>query len=230
MISIIILNWNTLDYLKRCIEAIKRNTKEKYELIIVDNGSKEKGTKRYIDSIADKLIFNPKNLGISVGYNQGASIASGKYLIFMNSDTEVEKDWLTNMLSTLSKNKNIGAVGPIGNPKYREANGIIWSYQQYEGQYSEDTRVNFLSGYCILVKREAYEKVGGFDEIFDKGLFEDNLFCRKLINKGYELWVCSSSIVWHMAPSQSFIANKINYDKLYVKNEKIFEEAINGEH
>jgi GT2 family glycosyltransferase len=207
--SIIILNWNTLSYLKKCVESIKNYTKD-YELIMIDNNSSEDGTKSYIIKEADKCLFNLTNLGFSKGNNQGAKMATGEYLCFMNSDIVVGKGWLRELHKTLRMNEG-GAVGPLGNPRFGEINGVQIAYNQYKGQYKEDVCVDSLVGFCILMKKNLFEEIDGWDEDFTIGNYEDNMLCEKIKNKGYRLYISYKSNVSHDKPSQTFIANNIDY-------------------
>jgi len=217
-VSIIIPNWNTLDYLKKCVESIKKYTKD-YELIILDNGSKEKGTKQYINSVADKWIFSPKNMGFSKGNNMAASIAGGEFFCFLNSDTEVGENWLKDLLILFEK-KNCGAVGPLANPTPTNI-----YYPQHKGQYSEDTRVPVLVGVCLLIKKGLFEKIGGWEESFKNG-YEDNYLSELIKKEGKDLWISVNSKVYHKEPSQTFKANNLNYLKTLEYNKNIFEEKM----
>ena len=173
--SIIVVNYKTLDFLKKCIESVKKHTRN-YELIIVDNGSNNLSTDEFIKANADQYIFNSLNVGFAKANNEGARIAEEELLCFLNSDTEVTKGWLSSMIKTMEKNPKCVAVGPLGNPKHKVLDGIMYSLQQYKGQYKEDTQVGFLSGFCLLIKSEIFERFE-FDEDFELGLFEDNLLC-----------------------------------------------------
>jgi len=218
--SIIILNWNTLSYLKKCIESIKKYTKD-YELIIIDNNSSEDGTKSYIINEANKCLFNLTNLGFSKGNNQGAKMATGEYLCFMNSDVIVGPNWLEEMLETFNHH-NCGAVGTLGNPRFGEINGTQISYNQYKGQYKEDVYVDSLVGFCILIKKSLFKEIGGWDEDFTIGNYEDNMLCEKVKNKGYKLYISHKSNVSHDKPSQTFIANNIDYLGILNNNRDFF--------
>lgn len=218
--SIIILNWNTLRFLKACVASIKGNTKD-YELIIVDNGSKEKGTQEYIKSVADKVIFNPYNFGYAKGNNQGAKLANGELICFLNSDALVTLNWLEEMKKTMENNPKCAVVGSLGNTKTRDIDGMSWHYQQYLRQYKEDTRVGFLSGYCMLIKKDIFEKIGGWDEEFRVGCFEDNFLCEQIKKLGYELWISARAYVKHFG-SASFKINNLDYEDIVFENKEIF--------
>lgn len=224
-VSIILLNWNTLSYLKECIKSVKEFTPDA-EIIIIDNGSTEKGTKEYIEEVADKYIFNNKNLGFSHGNNQGAELAFGDYLVFMNSDIVVGKYWLSEMLKTFSKHKNCGAVGTLSNPIAGFVNKTLVNFQQYKGQYSIDTQVSNLMGFCLLMKREVFNQIK-FNESFELGCYEDNLLCYELTKKNYTLWISVKADVTHANPGSSFEANNLDYWAILEKNKEIYDKCVN---
>lgn len=221
--SIVILNYNTLSLLKNCIESINKFTKD-YELIIIDNGSNDKFTDKFIKENADQYILNNFNYGFAKGNNQGARMAQGKYICFLNSDTIVTKGWLDKMIKTMEKNENCAVVGPLGNTRFRNFNNKVIEYQQYERQYKKDTQVRFLSGYCMLINAELFRTIW-FDEDFETGLFEDNLLCEKVKKLGYSLFISAKSLVIHIG-SCAFNNNFIDYLSLYNKNKQLFERKL----
>lgn len=226
--SIILLNWNTLEFLKKCVESIKKFTND-MEIVIVDNGSTEEGTKKYIESVADKFIFNETNLGFSKGNNRGAKIADGKLFCFMNSDCVVGANWLEELKKVLFEHKKCGAVGPLGNPKSAKVNNIEYQFNQHIGQFSEDTRISTLVGFCILMKKKTFDKIGGWNEDFELGMFEDNYLNFQLEGEGYERWIAVKSDVKHLNPGRSFEANNLTYEEYLNKNRiKLDKKMENG--
>jgi GT2 family glycosyltransferase len=222
-VSIVILNWNTLKYLKKCVKSIKKYTKD-VEIIIVDNGSTEKGTEKYIKSVTGNYLIFDKNYGFSIGNNKASEIAKGEYLCFMNSDVTVGKGWLDEMLKTFESDKYCGAVGPLGNPETNIINGRQFSFTQYKGQYYSDTKVDCLIGFCLLIKNKVFKKIGGFDEELFNG-FEDNLLSIKLRKLGYNLLVSSKSDVTHIAGA-AHTANKVDYLESLKRNQIIFRRKV----
>jgi GT2 family glycosyltransferase len=77
--------------------------------------------------------------------------------------------------------------------------------------------------FCMLMKRDVFNQIK-FKEIFDKGCYEDNLFCKELTEKGYSLWISVEADVTHAKPGRSFEANNINYLEIINKNERIYEQ------
>ena len=100
---------------------------------------------------------------------------------------------------------------------------MVWNFEQYKGQYTEDTHVNHISAFCLLIKRDVFDSVGGWDEDFGLGNFEDTYLNYCLKKKGYELWISSDADVTHATPRRTWIKNKVDYDSLFKKNELIFK-------
>ena len=95
LVSIIILNYNGNEFLENCIESIFRETKQKFELIIVDNNSPDKSGEKFSKKYEScKFILNKNNVGVSEGLNIGIRNANGHYIILLNNDLIVAKNWL----------------------------------------------------------------------------------------------------------------------------------------
>ncbi len=106
-LSVIILNYNTKDLTLKCVESVIKNTKNlDYEIILVDNGSLENFPK----SSDYRLVTNKTNLGFAGGNNSARKFAKGEYVLFLNSDTEVEKNTLQDTVSYMDGRKDIGAL------------------------------------------------------------------------------------------------------------------------
>ena len=234
--SIIVLSYNTLHYTRKTIESIILHTNEQYEIIIVDNASTD-GSVKYLNFIQSrydniKAVFNNKNIGFSAANNQAAKYARGKYLMILNSDVIVPRGWLSNLINSLNSDIKIGAVGTLSNS--------ISGRQQIDITYSnEDEYIEFaktimkknkgkvlprrrLAGFAILIEKKLYDEIGGFDESYKLGNFEDDDFSLKITNKKYLLMVDESLIIHHYG-SQSFKLNNIDYSKSLNQNERIFK-------
>jgi GT2 family glycosyltransferase len=188
MVSIIIPVFNKWKYTYNCLKSLKENISGvSFEIVIVDDGSTDE-TKKMIEKVKNVVyIKNKKNIGFVGSCNAGAKKAKGEYLVFLNNDTFVKKNWLNALLETFQKNKNIGLVGskliyPDG--KLQEAGGIVWknnnvwNYGRYQNpndpefNYLKD--VDYCSGASIILRKDTFEKLGGFDVIFSPGYCEDS--------------------------------------------------------
>ncbi len=235
--SIIVLTYNGLEYTRQFLESIKKNTKVKYELILVDNCSSD-GTVEFLkkfvkDKPGTKLILNEKNLGFPKGVNQGLKIASGKYIVIANNDIVVTKGWLERMIAAAEQEEKIGLVGPISNAvsgmqidkdavypdieKMHEYAGR--AAKKNKGQILQFPRVAFL---CTLIKREVIEKIGGLDERFSPGNYEDDDFCLRAQLAGFKTVIAKDVFIHHYG-SKSFTADGVDkYKERLEINQKIF--------
>jgi GT2 family glycosyltransferase len=231
-ISIIVITFNNLDYTKLCLESIKKNTEyPNYEVVIVDNASTD-GTVEFIDgyySLHQNILFikNKKNLGFAAANNQGAGVATGEYLIFLNNDTIVTPGWMFRLYRHIIKNPSAGMVGPVTNAIGNEA--------KIEVDYSELSDINtfaalrtpkydgvsfniqVLALYCCLISRELYMRVGGLDERYRIGMFEDDDLSLKIELEGLNL-ICAEDVFIHHFHGISF---KKHSDE---ENQRIFHE------
>lgn len=222
VVSIIMLTYNAIEYTKKCVKSILRFTKYPYEIIFVDNASTD-GSLQYLRELVDqnenfRLIENKTNKGFAGGNNQGVAVAEGKYVMLLNNDVLVSEDWLTRLVTSLEKHDKIGIVGPVTNH--------ISGRQSYTGQYEGDDYLQFekfirkenkgkltprrrLAGFAMLMRKNVFEDVNGFDETFGVGNFEDDDLSLKVRSKGFALMVDESVFIHHYG-SQTFKANKID--------------------
>lgn len=217
--SIIILNWNSNKLLDRCLDLINKNTKSSFEIIIIDNGSKEKQEfKQIIEKFKiEKVIQNDSNLGFSKGVNQGIKLANGNNICLMNVDAEPQENWLESMYETLIDNPNAGVIGPLGNE--------IESEYQKEEMVSKDCKVMNVHFYCVLIFKEVIEKIGLLDTRFGLGGYEDNDFCIRAGLAGYECIISANSLVKHKA-HQVFRLNNLDNVEIEHKNQELLKGKL----
>jgi GT2 family glycosyltransferase len=214
--SIIIPSYNGLELLKECIEAIRKYTPEKYEIIVVDNGSEDRTTK-YCLREKIRLISLPKNKGFPAACNLGLKVATGDALLLLNNDVIVTHNWLSNMLSCLYSSDRIGIVGPYTNyasGRQLKDSGYTDLSQFHEIAAEANKRnpelwvpLNRLVGLCFLFKRELMNKIGLLDEQFTPGHYEDDDYCYRARLAGFEL-VLAGDVIVHHHGSTSF--NKVD--------------------
>ena len=217
-VSIVIPHWNNVDVLSECLESILNTDFENFETIVVDNASTDNSVASVRSNYPNvKLIENDKNYGYAGGCNIGAEAASGDFLIFLNNDTVQEKDWISNLIKTINSDDKIAAVQPKilnyydrnvfdyagGSGGHMDiycfpfARGRIFSFQENdEGQYNNKEKCFWSSGTCFMVRRELFQKSGGFDESFFAHMEEIDL-CWRLYAMGFEVWVEPDSVVYH---------------------------------
>lgn len=226
MTSIIILSYNTIDYLQMCIESIRGFTEEgSYELIVVDNASTD-GSSQWIAQQPDiRAIFNTENKGFPGGCNQGLAIAKGDDLLLLNSDVIVTPRWLEQLKKALYSSKDVGAVSCVTN-KCSNGQQIEMPYKEFDINQMLDfaekhnhsnpqlwTMHFTLVGFCYLFKREIYDAIGGLDEAFFPGNYEDDDYSFRINLLGYKTLLCRDTFIHHFG-SSSFIKKRTPEEEL----------------
>jgi GT2 family glycosyltransferase/tetratricopeptide (TPR) repeat protein len=237
VISIIIPTFNNLAYTQQCLESVEAFTPEEHEVIFVDNGSTD-GTWQWVrmemfKHPEYKLIKNDKNLGFPVAANQGAELATGDYLCFLNNDTVVSKEWLTGLLECIRSAPDIGIVGPRTNyisgwQQVQDATGYdtLFKYQLYAENFRKAYKGLWWPHWrivpiCGLISRKVFDLVGRFDERFSPGNYEDDDLCLRLCLAGYRNIVCSDVFIHHHG---SITCKGMDFGNLLEVNRKKFEE------
>jgi O-antigen biosynthesis protein len=208
-VSIVIPVYNKWQYTIQCLRSLYENTTGNYEVIIVDDASTDE-TEGKLSKVRNiRLVRNEENTGFIDSCNRGAALSKGDHILFLNNDTIVNNDWLPPLLETI-REEGVGAVGsklvyPDGT--LQEAGGIIWSdgsgwnYGRNDNadkpEYNYVREVDYCSGACLLLKRELFEKAGGFDIKFKPAYYEDTDLCFSLRNNGYKILYQPKSVVTH---------------------------------
>jgi GT2 family glycosyltransferase/Flp pilus assembly protein TadD len=211
--SIIVPVWNKAELTRQCLQALAATTHGiEYEVIIVDNGSTDETPALLAGLGGDvRVIRNQQNLGFARACNQGAKVAKGRYLVFLNNDTIPQPGWLEAMVREVEEHADVAVVGS----KLLYADGTIqhagvafsrtWltPYHLYRGYPADAPAVNrrrefqAVTAACMLVRREVFEEVGGFDEGYRNG-FEDVDVCLKVRGRGRKIVYQPQSVLYHL--------------------------------
>ena len=228
-LSVIIVNWNTRNLLKKCLESIKAHTKKiSLEIIVVDNASTD-GSADMVKSNFPEVILikNKKNLGYGRASNQGLARARGKYVLFLNSDIDVNPNCLDEMFSFMESKVEVGASAckltyPDGSlqhscrqfpsfkvfflmllglravfPKMR----IFREYLMLDWDHADLREVDQIMGSFMFVRKDVLDQVGGFDERFWM-YFEEVDLCLRIKKAGWKIvHYPKASAVHHMSKS-----------------------------
>ena len=236
MTSIIILNYNTCWITAQCIKSIRAYTND-YEIIVVDNGSVD-GSVEWFKSQSDiRLICNKENLGFPKGCNQGMEIAKGSEILLLNSDTVVTSRWLDQMRHALYSNDYIGAVSCVTSScsNGQKLSNLPYDVNTLEGLQEFADEYNHLNpkkwllrtmlvGFCFLFKSFLYNKIGGLDERFSPGNYEDDDYSIRILKAGYKLLLCQDTFIHHYG-RVSFILSSSQEE--LKKRAKIFNDLLN---
>ena len=235
-VSIVILVKDALYYFKKCIKTLKRYT-DNYELIIVDNGSKQK-TKNFLKKIKDidlTIIRNKENKGVPYGWDQAIKIAKYDYICFLNSDTLLTPNWLGKLMRGFKYQENVGIVGPstcktptlksfqvLNNLTRKETNQR--SINRITGGLREHYEKTAVVGFCFVIKKEVFDNVGVFDwKRYGLGSYEDIDLLWRVYKLGYiSIWSMASYV--HHFGNKTFKEIKLDPKEIRKKNKLIFEK------
>ncbi len=215
-LSVVILNYNVRYFLELCIKSVQAAIATlDAEIIVVDNNSEDESCEMIKTLFPEViLIENNENFGFSKGNNIGVSRAKGEYLCILNPDTVVAEDTFTSLLNFASNKEKLGVVGcklingagdflpeskrniPYVNAAFKKLFGNSKAYYANHLNENESGKVDILVGAFMLIKREVFNKVGGFDEdYFMYG--EDIDLSYKVLKSGYKNYYVGSTTVLH---------------------------------
>ncbi len=223
--SIIIVNYNTRQLTLDCLDSVyASNTSYSYEVIVVDNASRDDSVQAIREAYPQvHLIANQNNTGFAVANNQGMEVAKGRYILLLNSDTVVQPDTLHTMIYFMDRHPEIGASGckvilpdgsldkackrgfPTPSASFYYAFGISRlfpdrpKFNQYQlGHLSPDDEypVDCLVGAFMLVRRETIDQVGGLDETFFM-YGEDIDWCYRIKEAGWGIFYYPRTYIVH---------------------------------
>ncbi len=233
-ISIVIVSYNAKEYLKNCLDSIRKNIPETtYELIVVDNASTD-GVREWLEEQQDvKLIKNSENKGFGYACNQGAEAATkGNDIYLLNNDTWVPKNAIWALQMGLYEKAEVGMTGSMTN---YAGNGQLEApdiaTEDVAKEYAARLNVPslhpyeykiMLGGFSLLIKRKVWNQTKGFDPAYGRGYFEDDDFGMRVLKMGYKIVLCHNSFIVHYG-SVSFRKEEDTIS-LMVKNEKLFEK------
>ncbi|HEX7276096.1 MAG TPA: glycosyltransferase [Acidimicrobiales bacterium] len=198
-VSVVILGYRHARLLHRGLAALARHrTRVDYETVVVLNGADDQVCSVVDDGVRGAVVVRSSvNLGFGGGCNRGVRASRGEYVVLLNDDTEVEDGWLDALVDTADRHPEAGAVGsrvrdPYG--KLQEAGGILWKDGSiwHVGRLVSDTtsryrhlrRVDYCSACSLLIRRSTWDAVGGFDEAFFPGYYEDLDLCLNIAALG----------------------------------------------
>lgn len=234
-LSIVILNWNGREFLKRFLPSVVKYSSDlRAEVIVVDNGSEDDSrdvVKNEFPSI--RCISLDHNYGFAEGYNKALSQLSSDYYLLLNSDVEVTESWLEPLINCMESNPLAGACHPkilqldqpdkfeyagasggfIDHFGYPFCRGRIMNIQEVDtGQYDDPISVFWASGAAMMVRASVWRKLEGFDKDFYAHMEEIDL-CWRMKNLGYKVMSCPSSKVYHLGGGSLAYGNP---EKIYL--------------
>lgn len=220
-ISVIVTNLNGIDLLKKNLEQVIKMSPEAQEIIVADDYSSDKSVE-YLKELQKKysklkIIANKKNLGFGKNSNKAISKSQGDYVVMLNSDVYPHKDYIKNSLIHFS-DPNVLGVG-FAEEGHENWARIFWKngYLQHEpGKDVKKTHITaWLSGGSSIVKKNIFEKLGGFDKVYEPFYCED-------LDLGLRAWKSGYTLLWepkcvvehrHESTISKFSKSLLNYVK-----------------
>lgn len=215
LVYIILVNYNGYKDTIECVNSLKKISYKNYKIVVVDNASSDNSVEILMEELSNCMIIeSKKNIGFAGGNNLGIKYAlnhNADYIMLLNNDTIVESQFLNDMINSFNVNNKIGIVGC--KIMYYPEKNIIWYGGGYidwfkfigahygmrqidKGQCNNKKEIDFVTGCCMLVKREVFEKVDLLSEDYFM-YFEDVDFCVKVKNAGFMIWYNPEAVIYH---------------------------------
>jgi GT2 family glycosyltransferase len=218
LVSVIVLNYNGLAFLTRCIETLKATQYEPLEIIVIDNASKDGSLEQVRQHFPEiTTIAFDTNWGYAGAYNRAVPSANGEFVVFLNFDVEVDPDWLTQSMKLFENDARLAACQPklraLQDRKrfeYAGASGgfldrygypftrgrVFDTLEMDTGQYDDARECFWATGAALIVRKSAFQEVDGLDEIFFLHMEEID-FCWRLHLEGWKVCVAPQGVVYH---------------------------------
>jgi GT2 family glycosyltransferase len=232
-VAVVVLGYNSLDYLKKFLPTILKTKYEDFTLVYVDNGSSDNSVAYVTEHFPEAEIFRIyENNGFASGYQESLCYIKASYYVLVNSDVAVTENWLGILMKEIEKDPKVGACQPkmLHEPKpelfdyaggsggfidlfcYPFCRGRLFDHcEPDEKQYDDVCEIFWASGACMLVRSELYHKVGGLDEMFYAHMEEIDL-CWRIKNAGFKILVVPKSVVYHVGGS---VISYGSYSKIF---------------
>lgn len=215
LVSVIIVNWNSREDLKECLESfLKRVKYPNYEIILVDNASKDDSVsfvKKNFPKV--KIVQSGSNLGFAGGNNLGFEKSKGKYVLFLNNDTVISEDFLSPLVAFMERREDVGIIQPRilfhrpGLPLHHKVNsvgsfllksGFLYhlDYGKTDKDKSSSYEVFSAYGACFLARKNVIDKVGLFDPIYF-AYFEETDLCHRVWLSGLKVMALTDVVIYH---------------------------------
>jgi len=234
LVSIIVPVFNKLEYTNNCLRAIAAHTRDvPHEVIVVDNASSDDTQRALSRREGIRYRRNGENLGFAKASNQGAAMATGRFLLFLNNDTEPHPGWAAAMVAEMERDPAVAIVGskllyPDGTIQHA---GVGFAYAMWQPimpmhvssrqpaeSVTQRRELNAVTAACMLVRPEVFLAAGGFDEGYVNG-YEDVDFCLEVRARGGKIVFTPASVVTHheSVTEGRFDASAANTERLMAR-------------
>jgi GT2 family glycosyltransferase len=192
-VDVVIPVYNAPELTRKCIDSLYRHVEHRIGSVLVHDNASDEPTARMLDALSHPRLdvyHAPANTGFGSGVNQGIARASSDLVLVLNSDVEAQDDFVTPLIEALHSEPHMIAVTPSGSElsgydlgRYVQRSGCVVSYS--------------LLGYAFLMRRSLFREIGGFDEQFGLGYFEDVDLARRLVGEDNWFGIHTGSALLH---------------------------------
>ena len=239
LVSILMVTYNCREFLRPCLDSIYRNTAyPNYELVVVDNNSSDGGQ----DILREYAALDPRiqlallaeNRGFAGGNNEAARHANGEYLLLLNPDTIVTSGWMHRLLRVFQNRSDAGIAAPVTNFSGNETK-IDFEYADVPTmeefarsiaarQAGASSEIAVAPLLCGLIPRRVWLLLGGLDEDFRVGMFEDDDFSLRVRQAGFKILVAEDCFIHHFGNGSFAKLPCAESLRIFEENRRIFEE------
>jgi GT2 family glycosyltransferase/glycosyltransferase involved in cell wall biosynthesis len=249
LVSVVIVTYNNQALTERCLASLADPEKHgeyglPLEVIVIDNSSGDGSAQMLSQWVSQaslpgsplrhrRLLLNAENRGFGPAVNQGLALAKGEYLVILNNDTIVTAGWARGLIRHLQRNAELGMVGPVTNNIGNESmiplpRGSVdltcFMARRYNLDHGmEAYPLRIAAFFCVMLPREVYESIGGLDEQFVPGFFEDDDYCLRLGQAGYRIACAEDVFVYHELSASFDQLALAKRAAIFERNKALFE-------
>ena len=219
LVSIVIVSWNALETVKKCLPSVAQSSYENFEILFADNASTDGSAEWIAEHFPSvRIVRHPENWAFCRGNNEAVRKARGTYVVLLNNDVEVTPDWLDPLVEHMELNPHVGAVQPKllsyqDRTRFEYAGGaggfldrygfpftrgrLFFTLEQDEAQYDSVRNIFWATGAALMTRKAVYDELGGLDERLFMHMEEID-FCWRLQRRGYTIVCQPLSQVFHI--------------------------------
>jgi GT2 family glycosyltransferase/glycosyltransferase involved in cell wall biosynthesis len=240
LVSVVVVSYNQWHLTERCLHSLlSQSDQVRLEVIVVDNDSKDETPARltqWCQQAPERLsvILNAENKGFGGAVNQGLAAARGDYLVVLNNDTVVGPGWARGMRRHFESDPKLGLICPITNNIGNEAQVALAGTTVTEVFASARNYALVKTGtllpldnvafFCVMMPRAVHSRVGGLDERFFPGFFEDDDYCLRVKQEGWTVGCAEDVFVYHELSASFGKEEPAHRKAIFDRNKRLFEE------
>ncbi len=239
LVSILVVAHGQREFTELCLDSITAYTEyPNYEVVVVDNASPD-DTGEWLEDRAARdprltVIRNSTNLGFPAACNQAATRARGEIFCLLNNDTVVTRGWLGALVAALERDPEVGIVGPSSNGVANEARVRPecssleelpdWAERRRRQLFGRQFSIPMVALCCAVIRRDLWESLGGLDEAFGPGLFEDDDLAHRVRDAGFDVRCLRDAYVHHWQGVTFGAMPSEEHQEIYERNRRLLAD------